>query len=777
MAGFLALLGPCLRDLGAVLTGQKSATDVLFPGASPHLVQGIYRGNPFADRTNLLLAQLMRAILSSRKPGSPLRILEVGAGTGSATAFVLDALPSLASQVSYCYTDLSLHFLDQGRQAFQTRFPFVDYRLLDLEKDPLAQGFEPAGFDLILASNVLHATAAAFTRASVRLKSLLRRRGLLLLKENVTVQDFATLTFGLTDGWWLHDDTEQRLPHAPLLSYAQWQQVLAENGFQHAQGVGLIQGPDRPMGEAVIVSASDGWGLDQPAEPAVPVAASRPTAPTPTPVKSAGTNDELRSTAQRSIRSAILPSLKMHESELEDHVPLEQYGVDSLVAIDIVRRLSEQVGPLPPTVLFDHQTIDALTDYLLSQRPVAFTRSQVPAVVTSATGDDVLVSLCTTGSATPSFWVHSIVGEYSWVVRLSRHLGVGWPVYAFQLRGWSGQPFTTLAELVAVYVAALRKAQPNGPYVLGGYSAGGLLAFEMAHQLHRLGERVSCLVLLDSIAPGSRSLQALREAAVGGALLIQAAANMLALQWKGEPVVTAEMLPLGDREAQVEAAAGRLHAACPTMPSLDSVRQALLGLMATMERLAELLDAYQPSPYPSELRTLLFRNTLGFVGESGMLLRSQFAGVDSGRRHHGWGRWLPTPPEVVEIAANHFNLGQEPAIGLIAQELARRLEPQGYPPLTAPPTPPASSLDQVFAAVRRAVQQVLPEVPAEAITPEVSLRHLGANSIDRVEIANAALEELNIDIPRTTLGNLRNLGALVEALCAHLPAAGLAASP
>ena len=97
--------------------------------------------------------------------------------------------------------------------------------------------------------------------------------------------------------------------------------------------------------------------------------------------------------------------------------------------------------------------------------------------------------------------------------------------------------------------------------------------------------------------------------------------------------------------------------------------------MQTMEGHARLLEEYQPQPYAGQMRTLLFRNTQGFVGESGMLAGNQFAGVGVGEKDYGWSRWLPHSPEVVEIPANHFSLGQDPAIGLVAQELARRLTP------------------------------------------------------------------------------------------------------
>jgi thioesterase domain-containing protein/acyl carrier protein len=338
-------------------------------------------------------------------------------------------------------------------------------------------------------------------------------------------------------------------------------------------------------------------------------------------------------------------------------------------------------------------------------------------------------------------------------------------VYAFQMRGpaFRRQSFANLEGLAAAYVAALRKARPSGPYVLGGYSYGGALAYEMARQLQQQGERVAWLVLLDAYAPGSRSLEAIQQGAAGAGSLVQAAANLLALQWKGEPLLTAEMLAGLDRAGQVEEAVRRLHRSCPGTPDAESVRQSLCGLTETMERHARLLEAYRPQPLGGELRALLLRSTQGFVGESGVLAPESFAGVATGEPDHGWGRWLPEAPQIIEIPANHFSLGQEPAIGLVAEALARCLAVDDLVAVERP-----DLRERVLTVLKQAVLDVLPELPPEALTLETSLRDLGANSIDRVEVANAAMEALSIDVPRTALGNLNNLQALADVLCEQL---------
>src|SRR6185295_1833510 len=89
---------------------------------------------------------------------------------------------------------------------------------------------------------------------------------------------------------------------------------------------------------------------------------------------------------------------------------------------------------------------------------------------------------------------------------LARHLGREWPVYGLQARGIEGDltPFDRIEEMAASYIEALRSVQREGPYTLGGWSFGGLVAFEMAQQLKEAGHEVALLALLDMNAPRAR---------------------------------------------------------------------------------------------------------------------------------------------------------------------------------------------------------------------------------------------------------------------------------
>ena len=109
-----------------------------------------------ARAANKMLRDAVRALLARLPEGRHLRVIEVGAGTGSATTFVLPELPE--GRFTYTYTDISAGFFAEAESRFGDGGGCIEYRPLDVEKEPIGQGFERHGYDLLIASNVLHAT-------------------------------------------------------------------------------------------------------------------------------------------------------------------------------------------------------------------------------------------------------------------------------------------------------------------------------------------------------------------------------------------------------------------------------------------------------------------------------------------------------------------------------------------------------------------------------------------------------------------------------------------
>src|SRR5690606_11077803 len=234
------------RERAGVLTGAVDPLALLFPEGSTELAERLYRESPQSLAINELVGRAARAALAHRRGDGPVRAIEIGAGTGSATS---EVLPALADNVAeYVFTDISPAFVSRARERFAGR-DGLRFAVLDIERDPAAQGFAAGAYDLVVASNVLHATADV-ERALAHARALLAPGGVLLLAESIRAERWIDITFGLTDGWWRFTDLDLR-PTYPLLSPERWRALLAAGGFTDAA---VLPGPDGIAGQAVIVA-------------------------------------------------------------------------------------------------------------------------------------------------------------------------------------------------------------------------------------------------------------------------------------------------------------------------------------------------------------------------------------------------------------------------------------------------------------------------------------------------------------------------------------------
>ena len=264
----LALLTRCGAGLARVLRGEQDALQLVFPDGDLSDVEHLNRDFPVLRSYNAVAASIVAALVARFPEGCAIRILEIGAGTGALTAHVLGMLP--ADRTDYVHSDLSPLFGREARQKFAA-YPFIRYELLDIEKDPVAQGFERGAFDLVLAGNVLHATTN-LQQTLLHTRDLLAPGGMALVLEATRLPRWVELIFGLTDGWWRFSDDVRAGASSPLLSAERWIATLGRAGFasaalvtdprrmgQPGHGIFIAQAPAAPpIGAATSVITGTG---------------------------------------------------------------------------------------------------------------------------------------------------------------------------------------------------------------------------------------------------------------------------------------------------------------------------------------------------------------------------------------------------------------------------------------------------------------------------------------------------------------------------------------
>nr|WNS47931.1 FunA [Talaromyces coalescens] len=215
-----------IHAVGSNLLGvMTSDTQLLEVMLVDDMLSGLYTHGRAMQPLNKLIAELMEDI-TFKFPR--LDILEIGAGTGGTTNSVLKKIGDAYNR--YTYTDVSAGFFEAAKNRF-SHARRLDYKVLDIERDPTEQGFLEGSHDVILASNVLHATRS-LKETMKNVRKLLKPGGYLLIMEVTGEYLQLMLLMGGLPGWWLGVDEGRT--RGPGINLTEWDTILCDTGFSGA---------------------------------------------------------------------------------------------------------------------------------------------------------------------------------------------------------------------------------------------------------------------------------------------------------------------------------------------------------------------------------------------------------------------------------------------------------------------------------------------------------------------------------------------------------------
>ncbi|WP_287295711.1 non-ribosomal peptide synthetase [Moorena sp. SIO2C4] len=307
-------------------------------------------------------------------------------------------------------------------------------------------------------------------------------------------------------------------------------------------------------------------------------------------------------------------------------------GGHSLLAVDLMARIKQQFGTnLPLASLFTEPTIENQASLLVN--------------ATENQSYSPLVPINKTGNLPAFFCVHPVGGNVLCYAELARYLGNNQPFYGLQSPGLFGEsePLTGIEDMATCYIEALQTIQPVGPYYLGGWSLGGIIAWEMAQQLSAAGEEVALLALIDSYSPVAID----RPEQMNQQMMARSLAQDLGSVFGTELPIAVKDLKLGGLEQQLQHIL-REAKGLNILPPEIGIEQ-MRKLFGVFQANLMAMYRYQPQPYSGRI--------------------ALFCARELEAEDRGWHELAVGGLETYRIPGDHYTMMRSPDVEILAKQL------------------------------------------------------------------------------------------------------------
>ncbi|WP_147443226.1 non-ribosomal peptide synthetase [Corallococcus sp. AB011P] len=327
-----------------------------------------------------------------------------------------------------------------------------------------------------------------------------------------------------------------------------------------------------------------------------------------------------------------------------------ELGGHSFAAVRLLARVNAKLGrELPLSSLLEGPTLAHQAERLHQAALEGADPAHVSgaAAVSNAPAWSPVVPLRKQGSERPLFLVHPVGGNVFCYRALVASISPKRPVYGLQARGFVGEqtPLDSLQEMASIYVDAMRGIQPRGPYLLGGWSMGGLVALEMARVFEEQGDEVELLALIDSVVPGRKTMLD------GLGLLAWFMRDLLATSSR---VCDLDLSGLEHLDDAARLTAVLERAKAKNAIAQDVTAEQLERLYRVFVRHSAAMDAYAPTPVRAPVLLL------------------DAADSEERERVAPWKR-LTSSLKHHRIAGNHYSILGEPHVATLAKRLGAAL--------------------------------------------------------------------------------------------------------